>query len=128
MATMNKSLGGDKQDPLKSKSFAMAVRVVNLYKYLSLEKHEFVLSKQILRCGTNPGAMVREAKNAESDADWIHKLSIAQKEANETLYWLDILSATEYLSEAQYKSLYSDIDEVCRLITSSILTKKRKNK
>ncbi len=126
MGKLNNILGGDRHDPLKSKSFAMAVRVVNLYKYLSLEKHEFVLSKQILRCGTNPGAMVREAKNAESDADWIHKLSIAQKEANETLYWLDLLAATDYLSDEQYKSIYSDVDEVCRLITSSILTKKRK--
>jgi 23S rRNA-intervening sequence protein len=71
--------GEKKSDPLKDKSFLLAIRIVNLNKFLVSEKQEYVMSKQILRCGINPGAMVREAKNAESDADWIHKLSVAQK-------------------------------------------------
>jgi four helix bundle protein len=120
-----KNDGEKKPDPLKDKSFSMAIRIVNLYKFLTLEKQEYVMSKQILRCGTNPGAMVREAKNSESDADWIHKLSVAQKEAGETQYWLELLFATNYLTNEQYQSIFSDVDEVCRLIASSILTKKR---
>lgn len=118
--------GEGKPDPLKEKSFAMAIRIVKLYKYLTTEKQEYVLSKQLLRCGTNPGAMVREAKNAESDSDWIHKLCVAQKEAGETQYWLELLYATNFLSEEQFRSIFNDVDEVCRLITSSILTKKQR--
>ncbi len=75
-----------KRNALQEKSFDFALRIIRLYKYLTEEKKEFVLSKQILRAGTNPGAMVREAANAESGQDFVHKLSIAQKETGETLY------------------------------------------
>lgn len=75
---------------VKEKSFAFAVRVVNLYKYLCNEKKEFVLSKQLLRCGTAIGALVREAEQAESKPDFVHKMAIALKEANETEYWISI--------------------------------------
>ncbi len=111
-------------DPIKEKSFHMAVRIVNLCKFLRNEKKEFVLSKQILRSGTNPGAMVREAKNSESDADFIHKLAIGQKETAETQYWLDLLYKTDYINESQYNSINSDVTQVMKLIRSSILTKK----
>ena len=112
-------------DPLRDKSFRLAVRVINLYKYLSTEKKEYILSKQILRSGTNPGAMVREAANAESGGDFIHKLGIAQKETGETQYWLELLLETKYISETEFKSIYSDADEVMKLLRSSILTKKK---
>ena len=109
-----------KEDVLKAKSFKFAVRVVNLYKYLAEEKKEFVLSKQLLRSGTSVGAMVREAEHSESKADFIHKLAIAQKEINETIYWLELLHATEYLSQQQFDSLNNDAIENIKLITSSI--------
>lgn len=86
----------EKESPIREKSFALAIRIVNLYKYLTKEKSEFTISKQILKSGTSPGANVREAQNGESDADFIHKLSIAQKETAETIYWLDLLHATDY--------------------------------
>jgi len=115
----------NKYDPLREKSFGMALRVVRLYRFLSEEKREFVISKQIPRSGTNPGAMVREAANAESGLDFIHKLGIAQKETGETQYWLDLLFKSEYINEAEHTSLYNDTEEVMRLIRSSILTKKK---
>jgi four helix bundle protein len=114
-----------KSDPLREKSFLFAVRIVNLSRYLVETKKEYALSKQIIRSGTNPGAMVREAANAESGADFIHKLAIAQKEAGETQFWLDLLYKTEFLAENEYKSLFSDCDEIMRLLTSSIRTKKK---
>ena len=112
--------------PLKKKTFAFAVRIVNLYKFLTKEKKEYVLSKQILRSGTNPGAMVREAFNAESDKDFIHKLSIGQKEIGETIYWLELLNATNYITEKEFISINKDAIEVIKLIKSSIITKKKK--
>lgn len=96
----------EKESPIREKSFALAIRIVNLYKYLTKEKSEFTISKQILKSGTSPGANVREAQNGESDADFIHKLSIAQKETAETIYWLDLLHATDYLTSTEYTSLY----------------------
>ncbi len=110
---------------LRDKSFQLAVRIVRLYKYLVEEKKEYALSKQILRAGTNPGAMVREALNAESSLDFVHKLGIAQKETGETHYWLELLYTTNYLSETEFHSLYQDAEEVMKLIRSSIITKKK---
>ena len=88
----------EKRSILKDKSFAFALRTIKLYQYLSHDKKEFVLSKQILRSGTFIGAMVREAQNAESKADFIHKLAIAQKECDETIYWLELLIQSGYLT------------------------------
>src|SRR5690242_10108812 len=79
-----------KENLLKDKSFMFAIRIIKLYKYLCDEKKEFVLSKQVLRCGTSVGALVREAEHAESKADFVHKLAISQKEINETIYWLEL--------------------------------------
>ena len=114
-----------KPHPLRDKSFHLAVRIVKLCRYLRDEKHEYVVSKQLLRSGTNPGAMVREAINAESGSDFIHKLGIAQKETGETQYWLELLWASEYLNETEFQSIYNDSEEVMKLIRSSILTKKK---
>ena len=109
-------------DPLSKKSFSLAVRMVNLYRFLTEKKREFVLSKQILRSGTNPGSMVREPKNAETGKDFIHKLGIAQKETGETMFWLELLQATDYINETEFNSLYDDTEEVMKLLTSSIKT------
>ena len=125
---MENAQDGKRNDPLKEKSFGLAVRIVRLSRYLTEEKKEFVLSKQVLRCGTNPGAMVREAANAESGSDFIHKLSVAQKETAETQYWLDLLLATNYISQAEFESLSKDVEEVMKLISKSIITKKRNMK
>lgn len=115
-----------KNTPLYEKTLLFAVRIVRLYKYLTEEKKEFVMSKQLLRAGTCPGAMVREAVNAESNADFIHKLSVAQKEIGETEYWLELLFRTDYLSEHEFKSITSDANELMKIIRSAILTVKHK--
>lgn len=112
---------------VKSKSFQFAVRVVNLFKILSTERKEFVLSKQFLRSGTSVGANVREAINPQSPADFVHKLAIAQKECDETLYWLELLKETNYINETEFKSMHNDATEVLKIIRSIILTCKKKN-
>ena len=109
-----------KYNVIEEKSFEFAVRIVNLYKHLTTEKKERVLSKQLLRSGTSIGANVSEAQKAQSDADFIAKLYIAMKEANESYYWLRLLHRTEYLSEREFKSLDKDIDEIMALLTSII--------
>ena len=114
-----------KSGPLQSKSFAFAVQVVNLCKSLSSEKREFILSKQLLRSGTAIGALVREAEQAESKADFIHKLAIALKEANETEYWLELLHETHYLEPDAFSSIHHDVVELLKLLTSIINSSKR---
>ena len=111
--------------PLEEKSFNLAIRIVKLNQYLTGDKKEFVLSKQLLRSGTNPGAMIHESFNAESSADYIHKLAIALKEAGETQYWLKLLYYTGYLNETEFNSIYADTVEVGKMLTSSIKTKKK---
>lgn len=116
-----------KPNVVLDKSFDFAVRVVNLYKFLSGEKKEYVLSKQVLRSGTAIGALVREAQQAESGPDFVHKLSIALKEANETEYWLLLLTKTGYISDQQSTSILSDCHELLKLLTSIIKTSKQSN-
>lgn len=113
-------------DPLADKTLEFAIRIVKLNRYLTEQKKEYVLSKQVLRSGTNPGAMVREAANAESGTDFIHKLAIGQKEICETLYWLELLFKSDYLTEKEYLSLSNDATEILKIIRSSILTKKQR--
>jgi four helix bundle protein len=115
-----------KDGPLQTKSFEFAVRVVNLYKYLSNEKKEFVLSKQLLRSGTAIGALVREAEQAESKADFVHKLAIALKEANETEYWILLLRETGYLNTNEAESICNDNKELLKLLTSIINSSKQR--
>ncbi len=126
MSTLNCQLKMTDNSPLKNKSFAFAVRIVNLYKYLSSNKQEYVLSKQLLRCGTAIGALVREAEQAESKADFIHKLAIALKEANETEYWILLLRETDYLTPKESESILNDLKELLKLLTSIIKTTKQK--
>jgi four helix bundle protein len=112
----------------KQKSFDFAVRIVNLYKFLVENRKEYVLSKQLLRSGTSVGANIREAFNAESDNDFIHKLGISQKECDETLYWLELLKTTNYLDDKEFSSIYEDGTEMLKIIKSVIITKKSKRK
>jgi four helix bundle protein len=113
---------------IKKKSFDFAIRIVKLYKYLVDKKTEYVLSKQMLWSGTAIGALVREALNGESTADFIHKLGIAQKEADETCYWLELLFETEYIDDKEFNSIHSDSKEVLKMIRSIIITSKKQMK
>ena len=113
-----------KENIVKDKSFAFALRVVNLAKYLENKKREFVLSRQVLRSGTAIGALVREAEHAESRADFIHKMSIALKEANETLYWLELLRQGEYIGDQNFESVRSDSEELIKLLVSIVKSTK----
>ena len=115
-----------RENILKDKSFRFAVRIVNLYKQLCDERKEYVLSKQILRSGTSVGAMIREAEHSESKADFVHKMAIAQKEINETIYWLELLCETGYVSKNEFESLNTDAVEIIKIVTSSIKTAKQK--
>ena len=99
--------------------------MVKLNQFLVRQKSEYTISKQIMRAGTNPGAMVREAAHAESGVDFIHKLAIARKEISETIYWLELLLATELVSQNEFSSLHGDAEEILKILTSSIRTKKK---
>lgn len=112
--------------PLNTKSYKFAVRIVKLSQYLQSENKEFVLSKQVLRSGTAIGAHIREAEFAQSNSDFIHKFSISLKEANETLYWIDLLKDTAYLDSDLFKSLKNDCDELVSMLVASIKTLKQK--
>ena len=110
----------------KSKSFA--VRIIKFYQYLCDEKKEFVLSKQLLRSGTSIGANARESKNAQSKADFIHKLSISLKEADETAYWIELLIESGIVQENQVHDLYESNIELIKILTSIIRTSKKGGK
>lgn len=114
----------EKQNIIKEKTFEFAKEIVYLYKNLADNK-EFVLSNQILRSGTSIGANVREAEHAQSKADFIYKLSIALKEANETEYWLDLLYETQYMTVEVFQNIKNKIVEILKLLTSIINTSKK---
>lgn len=122
---MNERDTNNKPNPLKDKSFQFALSIVRLYKLLTEEKREFIMSKQLLRSGTSIGANIREGQNAQSKADFIHKFSIAQKECDETLYWLELLYQSEYLEENEFKKIHSNASELLKMLRSSILTTKQ---
>ena len=115
-----------KESILRDKSKAFAIRIIKLYKFLLEEKKEFVISKQILRCGTSIGANFAEAIYGVSEADFLNKLSIAQKEASETIYWLELLYETDFITKEQFDSMLADADELVRLLAASIITMKKK--
>ena len=116
----------EKKNVLKDKSFSFAIRIINLYKHLSSGRSEYVLSKQLLRSGTAVGALIRESQNAESKADFVHKLAIAQKECDESIYWIELLYHTEYLSSNEYQSIHNEAIEILKIIRSIIITSKNK--
>ncbi|NLN26321.1 MAG: four helix bundle protein [Bacteroidetes bacterium] len=115
-----------RENVIKNKSFAFAVRIVKLYQFLCNQKKEYVLSKQLLRSGTSVGAMIREAEHAETKKDFIHKMGLAQKEINETIYWLELLRETNYLNDEYFDSLNEDALEIINL-TTAILRKAKSN-
>jgi len=114
-----------KNSILKDKSYAFAIRVVKLSQFSQSQKKEFILSKQILRSGTSIGALIREAEFGQSKLDFIHKMSIALKEANETEYWISILKDTDYIDSTMYKSLISDCKECIAMLVSTLKTSKK---
>ena len=121
--TMNNEQGV-KDNVVKDKSYKFALRIVKAFKFLTQEQREFVLSKQVLRSGTSIGALVREAEYAQSPADFISKMHIALKEANETEYWLMILKDSEYIDEKTFTSIQKDCKELIRLLISIIIKAK----
>lgn len=113
------------KDPLNEKSFSFSLRIIKLFKYMQNNHKEYILSKQLLRSGTAVGALIREAKYAQSKADFLNKLMIALKEANETKYWLELLHQSDYIDQAMYKSIEPDINELLKLLVSSTKTVKQ---
>lgn len=111
---------------IQAKSLVFAIRIVKLYKYLTEKKKEFMLSKQLLRSGTSVGALVREAEHAQSKADFLNKMNVALKEANETMYWLILMKETDYLTKKQFDSMFSDAEEIIKLLASIVKTTKAK--
>ena len=109
------------------KSKAFAIRIINLYKHLNEEKREYILSKQLLRSGTSIGANCREAARGQSKADFVAKMNIALKEADETAYWLELLYATDFVTQVQFQSIYNDTEELIKLLVSIIKTAKQNN-
>ncbi|GAA4312666.1 four helix bundle protein [Pontixanthobacter gangjinensis] len=113
-----------KENVIGTKTFKFSVKIVNLYKSIIDQKKEFVLSRQLVRSGTAKGALVRESEQAESRADFIHKLSIGLKEANETDYWLDLLKESDYISDLEHNEMKEDLGEILKLLTKIIKTSK----
>ena len=111
-------------NPIEKRSYMFALRIVKAYKYLTKQKDEYVLSKQMLRSGTSIGAMMREAKFAQSRADFVNKASIALKEANETLYWIELLHDSEYIDDFSFDSLHHEADELTAILASIVKTTK----
>lgn len=111
---------------IKEKSFDFALKIVSMFQLLVNEKREFVLNKQLLRSGSSIGANIREAEHAESKADFIHKMSISLKEANESSYWIELLFKSNYITENQFKNINNDLTEILKLLTSIIKTSKNK--
>ena len=107
-----------KDNLIMRKSFAFSVRILNLYKYLTKRKGEYVASKQICKSGTSIGANISEAQRAQSTADFVSKMKIALKEANETQYWLRLLAETNYLSDEEFNSLHKDLLEILKILTA----------
>ncbi len=116
----------EKKNILYDKSYVFSIRIVKLAQYLSKEKKEYILNKQIIRSGTSICALVSESKFAQSRADFLNKLMVALKEANETQYWINLLYDTDYISKTMHQSLLKDCKELVGLLVS--ITKTLKNK
>ena len=113
-----------KENVVMSKSYTFALRIIKMYKYLVAEKKEYVLSKQLLRSGTAIGALIKESEHAQSKADFLNKMNVALKEANETEYWIELLRDSEYLSTTESLSILEDSTELIRLLISIVKTTK----
>jgi len=111
---------------LKTKSYSFSVDIIKIYQHLAKERQEFIISKQLVRSGTSIWAMIREAEFGQSKADFINKMSVALKEANESLYRLDLLRDTEYIDQSQYKLLHDTWEEILKMLVATIKTSKEK--
>lgn len=109
---------------IEHKSYLFSIRIINLYKYLNENKKIYVITKQLLRSGTSIGALIREAVHAQSKADFLNKMNIALKEANETHYWLSLLHDTDYMKDKEYTSINQDCEELLKLLISIVKTTK----
>jgi len=109
---------------ISDKSLAFAIRTVRLYKHLTGKKKEHVIAKQLLRSGTAIGALVREAEHGQSKADFLNKMNVALKEANETIYWLILLNETGFLTKAEFTSIHTDADELVKILVRIVKTTK----
>ena len=116
-----------RENVLLDKSKALALRIIRMYKYLCEEKKEFVLSKQVLRSGTSVGANAREANRSQSAKEFVAKMNIALKEADETLYWLELLHESDYIDNEAFNSIYADTEEVLKFLVAIIKTTNSKN-
>ncbi len=116
-----------KNNIVADKSYAFALRIIKLYKYLVSEQKEYVLSKQVLRSGTSIGALIKEAEHAQSKADFLNKMNIALKEANETEYWLMLLKDSDYISLDSFNSIHIDSIELIKLLASIVKSSKLNN-
>lgn len=114
-----------KKNLIKDKSFDFALQIIEIYKGLVKDKKEFVMSKQLLRSGTAVGALVREAEHAQSKADFIHKMSIALKEANETEYWIELLYQSNYLEPSSYHKIHAEALSVLKILISIVKSSKK---
>lgn len=112
-------------NPIKEKSFQFAIQIINIYKFLTIEKKEYIMSKQILRSGTSIGANIEEAIGGHTRKDFLSKVTIAYKEARETSYWLQLLKETKYISEHQFNSLFTQLEEILKIITAIQKTAKK---
>ena len=109
------------------KSLDFAVRIVNLRKYLTREHKEYIMSKQVLRCGTSIGANVREAMRAQSRNDFVAKMNIALKEAFETEYWLEVLHRTDFITQKEFDSMFTECRELTNILSKIIITTKERS-
>ena len=119
-------MGNRKDNLVMNKSYVFALDVINLYKILSVEKKEFVLSKQLLRSGTALGALIKEAEHAQSKADFLNKMNIALKEANESEYWLELMKDGNYIKEEIANKYLEDVSTLIKLLASIVKTTKSK--
>jgi len=114
-----------KENLVMDKSYAFALRIIGLYKYLTSEKKEYVLSKQLLRSGTAIGALIKESEHAQSKADFLNKMNVALKEANEVTYWLQLLNDSSYISEKEYNSIFPESEAILKMLISIVKTTKQ---
>ena len=112
-------------NPAKDKSLSLGVQIIKLARRIQKEEKEYIVSRQILKSGTSIGANIRESQNAQSKADFVSKLTIALKEADETQYWLELMMLSELISETEYNDLLKDLKEIIAILTSSVKTAKQ---
>ena len=110
----------EKDNPIMNKSLDFAVKIAKFYRFLTVSKKEFVMSKQLLKCGTSIGANVYEAVEGQSRADFRAKMNIALKEANETLYWITVLKNSEYITKKDFNSLYPQAEELKKILVKIV--------